>query len=1020
MIEEFSTFIAKNTGLNLSSNETLKLYVHYYNEETKRVNYDKLIADVKSNIKDQKLGAVGKFDMLDAYKVKEKKKTLCYDELIQVIYNRIESKIINLTGKDHLKKVYLLLSESRSPVVTRHQLKTACHSRLALFLKDADIDLIFNKLDVDRQGVVNIRLLISDIMKKEHRHDVTLTIGVNARPPVVKKTFDQNENEKARLTYDNKYVDLIEPNPDRCVSHSPLDIERIIRSKITERCTGSDNMAKTAYKLFMDGSHHKGDPRITLHHVQYTLWKKLRLNITAADVLHFYNNYDREGKGFIYMSVFLDGIIRQLDISEPLLEDKSHLSKSDRVIVDKKINESADLKVFFSAMRRCINDLVNRESRAPHYILHGTDKMTMLQAKAFFRQKLHFDIDSLPNNLFERVVQQYLVNGLFEIKTLILQAMSMEDRSDDQDYSLLNRSLLNGSLVSVDRMPNSLKQAKLTPEDIERVICLKCNERLKTNHPHASLHKIFRDSTSSDNRVITRIGMGRVLQSFDIIMDSDDFDRFFAKHDRGDGVIDIHTLLKQLLPPDNLNDNPYLPRDLKDARTETDLSNALRLITGKQRQIGSFNGVPANRLSNVFLGDLSDKATTPTAAAVEGRPAAVPPTRPTIRRPSSANAALTSRSPLFDSSKTNQSDHQQSPAAFRKDDPFESSVPMTRTDFRAPESTPTALSQMLPQQRPASAATDPPMTSTATNVRWSDTAQKQSSQPVDRTVYKDLLQGTLLHALKDLGIHSDSKVDNLDHRYSIDGPAVSEHHHGEKDSTATAALANYRAKQSLMLRELANAYDVRSGQPESAEPSRYTSSSSAFKAQRPSSAPPSRSTAFPEGTPSSPPPSPHRAEISFMGKGSYPRKGTFLNVTSPRWGSTEQKHFTHFYPLSNQYQSDTAQQLSPRSLITDPDPASTKYYRLQTTTVNGTTSPLKGSAASPRFVYTGQPRQLKVDPTSAVMMEKYRIRKGHTSTSHEEYGLFVKSIASTLSEKKQLLDRQRKQLLADSGPVAYY
>jgi len=152
-----------------------------------------------------------------------------------------------------------------------------------------------------------------------------------------------------------------------------------------------------------------------------------------------------------------------------------------------------------------------------------------------------------------------------------------------------------------------------------------------------------------------------------------------------------------------------------------------------------------------------------------------------------------------------------------------------------------------------------------------------------------------------------------------------------------------------------------------------------------------------------------------MGKGSYPRKGTFLNVTSPRWGSTEQKHFTHFHPIPQQ--SDVA--LSPRSL-TDPDPASTKYYRLLTTTVNGTTSPLKGSTASPRFVYTGQPRQLKVDPTSAVMMEKYRIRKGHTSTSHEEYGLFVKSINSTLSEKKKLFDRQRKQLLADSGPVAYY
>ena len=310
--------------------------------------------------------------------------------------------------------------------------------------------------------------------------------------------------------------------------------------------------------------------------------------------------------------------------------------------------------------------MINRESRAPHYLLHGTSRMTMAQARIYFKKKLNFDIDAyFSAELLQQVMSAYTTNGLVEMKRIFLEAMSIKDTPSsyastsastsadgaaggatagnidstgasngasngtiaaagdaENDDILAHRSLLNGAMVTVNKMPSSLKQTRLSPEDIERLLCSKCNERLKNDHPHASLHKMFREGGNSNNnsnngsggsggglnadaRFITRKGMYKVLNQFDIIMDRLDFNAFFAKHDRGDGNIDIHRFLKKLLPPDNVNDNPFVPKDAADARTEHQLSNVLRQVTGKQREVGYLNGTAATRLQPAFMEHLS-------------------------------------------------------------------------------------------------------------------------------------------------------------------------------------------------------------------------------------------------------------------------------------------------------------------------------------------------------------------------------------------------------------------------------
>jgi len=93
---------------------------------------------------------------------------------------------------------------------------------------------------------------------------------------------------------------------------------------------------------------------------------------------------------------------------------------------------------------------------------------------------------------------------------------------------------------------------------------------------------------------------------------------------------------------------------------------------------------------------------------------------------------------------------------------------------------------------------------------------------------------------------------------------------------------------------------------------------------------------------------------------------------------------------------------------TRPSTAASRTYREFNTTVNGVTSPLKGSNAAPRFVYTGQPRQMRTDPDSVALRNGYKIAQRHTVTSHAEYGLFVKNLQKTIKKESDLVNKQKE------------
>lgn len=346
-MEEFTRTIHEKTGLVLSPDESLKLFMRYHDVETNLVDYEKFFNEIKSRIE-----SVGETIRVSSKAEREGETqpvetNLTFDQLTQALYEKLEAKANCAAGTDTLKKYYQLLADNHSPVVTKAQLKKACRVRLGLKLGDVDVDEIFRRLDGSNVGLINTRLLIAEVLKKRKTHDVSIDMGQEHRA----KTPDVRGSEGARISHDHRYLNLKAPDPVECRAYSVSELESFVRDRITERSTLTDNMAKTARKLFTDGGHNGGDPTISFDQVRYTFWKKLRLDVAERDLERFWEKYSQNGTT-ILMSDLTNGIIRDLGrgYNQPLLLDSS-LSPADRAEVAIKIHQNNSLESFFTSLR---------------------------------------------------------------------------------------------------------------------------------------------------------------------------------------------------------------------------------------------------------------------------------------------------------------------------------------------------------------------------------------------------------------------------------------------------------------------------------------------------------------------------------------------------------------------------------------------------------------------------------------------------------------------------------------------
>jgi hypothetical protein len=187
------------------------------------------------------------------------------------------------------------------------------------------------------------------------------------------------------------------------------------------------------------------------------------------------------------------------------------------------------MALFSFHIRQMIKELTNRDSRAPHYLLHSVHRMTNELAKSFFEKKLNIRVESEMLNLLK---EYFPSNGLIDMKRLMYTTMNLED-STSMNHT--NHSLINGAAVHVDYLPESLKRTKYTPKQIEEMLFSKISERLKNNHPFSYLHRMFQDSVEVSSELVGKEKIRSVMQKFDIIVSDEDFENFIRSHSRSDG-----------------------------------------------------------------------------------------------------------------------------------------------------------------------------------------------------------------------------------------------------------------------------------------------------------------------------------------------------------------------------------------------------------------------------------------------------------------------------------------------------
>jgi hypothetical protein len=70
----------------------------------------------------------------------------------------------------------------------------------------------------------------------------------------------------------------------------------------------------------------------------------------------------------------------------------------------------------------------------------------------------------------------------------------------------------------------------------------------------------------------------------------------------------------------------------------------------------------------------------------------------------------------------------------------------------------------------------------------------------------------------------------------------------------------------------------------------------------------------------------------------------------------------------------------------------------------------------PSYVSTGKPRSYSINATNSLLEQKYKVSKGNTRTSHEDYGLFLRGLKREEGKQRKLklkfeMESLKKQLM---------
>jgi Ca2+-binding EF-hand superfamily protein len=533
-----------------------------------------------------------------------------FDDIVFRIAEAIKKRAMRMTGDSLNYKAFMLLTENRSPTISKAQLKTACQWRLNLSVSDEMVDAVFERLDDEKSGLVKAKLLIEEVLGSLRRSEAgkyvfeikdTYSRALASTPRL--KYSEQGKvmahNSDARVSYDQKMTGVIAPPEELCKPGMTVeDLEKLIRDKLVDRT--HTNIYHAAKKDFGDMKSSANErTEITLDQLRFTILKRFQLMIPESLLVKFFAKHDKRNRGFISLPQLVEGVVTAHAVNEPII-DEHPVVASNPYRVGKHKSEDAppeqptELLKFLAFLRHQIRKLTNREGRAPTMLLAGCNRMSVEQSCEYLQKRLRVKVEPV----FMRKLQStYNNQGLLDMRRLMRDAMSI------QDGGLLgvDQSLVHGGIVTVDTVPASLQGKRCNPQQVEQMLLDKLHERMTNDHPLSNLHKVF--LAAGDTRTVDKKGLRQVFVTYDIILHEEDLDAFVAKHDRGDGKIDIREFCTRLMSQSTKHKNALLPKDKRELDLQFHFAKAITGVTGHRRAIQGLTG-PSGTM---FEGDVVEK-----------------------------------------------------------------------------------------------------------------------------------------------------------------------------------------------------------------------------------------------------------------------------------------------------------------------------------------------------------------------------------------------------------------------------
>jgi hypothetical protein len=335
MYEELNIFIKNNFGWSLNTEELCKIHQKYYDEETKTLCYDRLLKDIQLNVSRKQY-------LTYSDTISKENQILSYEEILASLRKTLLSRLERIKGENILKKAYLLLGESRNPLLTKDQLNQSLQIRLSLTLSDSDLGQLFSVLDRKASGLISMRELIQVLLQDSMKEQLVMCLPLSDSKPSTRggsRLAVVARNDISISVPQANPVNscsLVPPNELQCRYYSNEEIESSIYHRISDSISTSASVNASKVKLLMKlmvSGEKNGDASnrsIDFNQMKYVLWKVLRLNITESNIKNFFLAYSKDIiqpiEAARFCSTLLDNQNNKQPTSNHLPQDRSHSS----------------------------------------------------------------------------------------------------------------------------------------------------------------------------------------------------------------------------------------------------------------------------------------------------------------------------------------------------------------------------------------------------------------------------------------------------------------------------------------------------------------------------------------------------------------------------------------------------------------------------------------------------------------------------------------------------------------------